>query len=135
MKIKNSKLVSVINFLDGLTLKGKSSIGRTKLKEGLTFFNDAYSKDQTTIIDEFDAWLDNKKTQFNTADSDLVDAMNELNSKEVEIDVQTVLFINELKDALDVEKFDEELSGADADAYAMLVLYFEENKDKKEEEK
>ncbi|WP_035053101.1 hypothetical protein [Carnobacterium pleistocenium] len=133
MKIKNSELNSVITFLDGIKLIGEASIGRTKLKDGLSFLNEAYGKDQTITIDEFDQWADESKTSFKTTNDKLMKAINKLNNKEVTINIDDVLFIDDLKKALDDYKG--ELEGKNADAYAMLVLEFKENESKKEEVK
>ena len=130
MKLKNSEINSVITFLDSLKLIGKSSIGRTKLKGGLSLLNEEYNKDQVTIINEFDGWVDESKTSFKVNSVELVDAMNALNAKDTVINIEDILFIDEFKEAL--ANYKGELEGTDADAYAMLVLYFES---KKEEEK
>ena len=58
MKIQNRHVGPIIKFIDGINLKGRKSLGRTKLKEKLTNKNEALVKDQTAIIDEFDGWTD-----------------------------------------------------------------------------
>ncbi|MER2174933.1 MAG: hypothetical protein ABS911_09660 [Carnobacterium sp.] len=133
MKIKNSELNSVITFLNGIKLIGEASIGRTKLKDGLSFLNEAYGKNQMITIDEFDEWADESKTSFKTTNDKLMKAINKLNNKEVTINIDDVLFIDELKKAL--QDYKGELEGENADAYAMLVLCFKGNEDKKEEVK
>lgn len=133
MKIKNSELNSVITFLNGIKLIGEASIGRTKLKDGLSFLNEAYGKDQMITVDEFDEWADESKTSFKTTNDKLMKAINKLNNKEVTINIDDVLFIDELKKAL--QDYKGELEGKNADAYAMLVIELKKNENKKEEVK
>lgn len=75
MKIKNKDLIHVINFLDGLTVKGLKSIHRTnisnKLRGKLEIFTSAqqqlqkeYEKDEEGLQEEFKKLLE----QFNTLD-------------------------------------------------------------------
>ena len=129
MKIQNRHVEPIIKFIDGINLKGRKSLGRTKLKEKLTNKNEALVKDQTAIIDEFDGWTDREKGQFTTTNKEMNEAINELLTQEIEITYNSP-FRKDFVEAL--ENYDEELSGNDADMYAVLYEQLvEENKEEK----
>ena len=129
MKIQNRHVEPIIKFIDGINLKGRKSLGRTKLKEKLTDKNEVLIKDQTTIIDEFDGWTDREKGQFTTTNKEMNEAINELLTQEIEITYNSP-FGKDFVDAL--ENYDEDLSGNDADMYAVLYEQLvEENKEEK----
>ena len=129
MKIKNGHVEPIIKFIDGINLKGRKSLGRTKLKEKLTNKNEALVKDQTAIIDEFDGWTDREKGQFTTTNKEMNEAINELLTQEIEITYNSP-FRKDFVEAL--ENYDEDLSGNNADMYAVLYEQLvEENKEKK----
>ena len=129
MKIQNRHVEPIIKFIDGINLKGRKSLGRTKLKEKLTEKNEVLIKDQTTIIDEFDGWTDREKGQFTTTNKEMNEAINELLTQEIEITYNSP-FRKDFVDAL--ENYDEDLSGNDADMYAVLYEQLvEENKEEK----
>lgn len=129
MKIQNRHVEPIIKFIDGINLKGRKSLGRTKLKEKLTDKNEVLIKDQTTIIDEFDGWTDREKGQFTTTNKEMNEAINELLTQEIEITYNSP-FRKDFVEAL--ENYDEDLSGNDADMYAVLYEQLvEENKEEK----
>ena len=129
MKIQNRHVEPIIKFIDGINLKGRQSLGRTKLKEKLTDKNEVLIKDQTTIIDEFDGWTDREKGQFTTTNKEMNEAINELLTQEIEITYNSP-FGKDFVDAL--ENYDGDLSGNDADMYAVLYEQLvEENKEEK----
>ena len=129
MKIQNKDIQPLIKFIDGINLKGRKSLGRTKLKEKLTNKNEALVKDQTAIIDEFDGWTDREKGQFTTTNKEMNEAINELLTQEIEITYNSP-FRKDFVEAL--ENYDEVLSGNDADMYAVLYEQLvEENKEEK----
>ena len=129
MKIKNGHVEPIIKFIDGINLKGRKSLGRTKLKEKLTDKKEVLIKDQTTIIDEFDGWTDREKGQFTTTNKEMNEAINELLTQEIEIAYNSP-FRKDFVEAL--ENYDEDLSGNDADMYAVLYEQLvEENKGEK----
>ena len=129
MKLQNRHVEPIIKFIDGINLKGRKSLGRTKLKEKLTNKNEALVKDQTAIIDEFDGWTDREKGQFTTTNKEMNEAINELLTQEIEITYNSP-FGKDFVDAL--ENYDEDLSGNDADMYAVLYEQLvEENKEEK----
>ena len=127
MKIQNRHVEPIIKFIDGINLKGRKSLGRTKLKEKLTNKNEALVKDQTAIIDEFDGWTDREKGQFTTTNKEMNEAINELLTQEIEITYNSP-FGKDFVDAL--ENYDEDLSGNDADMYAVLYEQLVEEKEK-----
>ena len=129
MKIQNRHVEPIIKFIDGINLKGRKSLGRTKLKEKLTNKNEALVKDQTAIIDEFDGWTDREKGQFTTTNKEMNEAINELLTQEIEITYNSP-FRKDFVEAL--ENYDEVLSGNNADMYAVLYEQLvEENKEEK----
>lgn len=130
MKIQNKRINPTITFLDTINLKGRASLGRTKLKEKLSEQNELVTKDQVAIIDEFDGWMDKEKGQFTNTNKELNEAISELLNQEVEITYNSPFrkdFVTVLKD------YDEDLSGTDADVYALLFeqLVEEENEEEK----
>ena len=127
MKIQNRHVEPIIKFIDGINLKGRKSLGRTKLKEKLTNKNEALVKDQTAIIDEFDGWTDREKGQFTTTNKEMNEAINELLTQEIEI-IYNSPFRKDFVEAL--ENYDEDLSGNNADMYAVLYEQLVEEKEK-----
>ena len=127
MKIQNRYVEPIIKFIDGINLRGRKSLGRTKLKEKLTNKNEALVKDQTAIIDEFDGWTDREKGQFTTTNKEMNEAINELLTQEIEITYNSP-FRKDFVEAL--ENYDEDLSGNNADMYAVLYEQLVEEKEK-----
>lgn len=130
MKLQNKLINPTITFLDTINLKGRASLGRTKLKEKLSKQNELVTQDQMAIIDEFDGWTDRDKGQFNSTDKEMNEAISELLNQEVEITYNSPFrkdFVKALK------SYDGDLSGADADVYALLFeqLIEEENEEEK----
>lgn len=117
MKIKNGEISVVVGFLDGLKLKGRQSLGRTKLKEKLIEQNELFGKDQQEIIDEYDAWTDKEKLQYKLPDEEAKKTMVDLMNQEVEIAYNSP-FKKDFVTAL--EEYDEDLEGQHADVYALL---------------
>ena len=117
MKIKNRQISTIINFLDGMKLNGRQSLGRTKLKEKLTEKNELFAKDQQEIIDEYDAWTDKEKLQYKLPDEEARETMNDLLNQEVEITYNSP-FRKDFVKAL--EDYEGDLEGINADAYAKL---------------
>lgn len=130
MKIRNGYIKSIVEFLDKLNLKGRDSLGRTKLKEKLNKQSEVLSKDQTEIIEEYDGWTDKEKGQFTTQNEELNQAMNDLLTDEVEITYNSP-FRKDFTTAL--ENYDGELSGLDADVYALLYEKLIEEKEEENE--
>lgn len=121
---EKNELVNVISFLDKLSLKGRASIGRTKVKQALMGVMDGYTQDQTEIIDEFDAWTDKEKGQYEIKDESLKQSLDDLGLTAVKVTLDTP-FLDDLKIAL--EGYDQDLSGQDADSYATLYAFLEED--------
>lgn len=117
MKILNGQINSIIQFIDTLNLKGRESLGRTKLKEKLTAKNEEVTADQIAIIDEFDEWSDKEKGQFVNTNTEMNEAINALLLQESEIEYDSP-FKKDFAEAL--KNYDGELSGTNADIYAVL---------------
>src|SRR5690625_5283776 len=127
MKIKNGQISTIINFLDGMKLKGRQSLGRTKLKEKLAEKNEEVTADQIEIIDEFEGWSDKKKGQFVKTNKEMNEAINTLLLQESEVEYNSP-FKKDFAEVL--ENYDGDLSGNDADMYAVLYEQLvEENKE------
>ena len=117
MQIKNGELNAYLDFLDKLKLKGKASIGRTNLIKVIAKHLERLGENQTTIIEEFDAWTDKEKGTYKNDNSELNEAMQELLVQDIEIEFNSP-FKKDLAKALG--NYDEELSGQDALIYANL---------------
>lgn len=126
MKIKNGQISTIINFLDGMKLKGRQSLGRTKLKEKLSKQVEVFGKDQQEIIDEYDAWTDKENLQYKLPDEEARDTMKDLLEQEVEITYNSP-FRKDFVKAL--EEYEGDLEGINADAYALLYEKLIEEKE------
>lgn len=126
MKIKNGQISTIINFLDDMKLKGRQSLGRTKLKEKLAEKNELFAKDQQAIIDEYDAWTDKENLQYKLPDEEARDTMKDLLEQEVEITYNSP-FRKDFVKAL--EDYEGDLEGINADAYALLYEKLIEEKE------
>jgi len=111
-----------------MKLKGRQSLGRTKLKEKLAEKNELFAKDQRAIIEEYDAWLDKEQLQYKLPDEEARDTMKDLLNQEVEITYNSP-FRKDFVKAL--EDYEGDLEGQHADAYALLYeKLIEEGEDK-----
>jgi hypothetical protein len=125
MNIKNGQINAIVNFLDTMTLKGRQSLGRTKLKEKLIEKNEVFGKDQQEIIDEYDAWIDKEQLQYKLPDGEAKETMTDLLNQEVEITYNSPFRKDFVKA---IEEYEGELDGQHADAYALLYEKLIENK-------
>ena len=126
MKIQNKDIYPTIKFLDTLKLKGRESLGRTKLKSKLEPKAETFTKDQTEIIDEFNGWTDKEKGMFTQDNKEMNMALNEYYKEEVEITYNSPF----RKDfAVALENYEEDLSEQDADMYALLYEKLIEEKE------
>ena len=126
MKIKNGQISTITNFLDGMKLKGRQSLGRTKLKEKLAEKNEEVTADQVEIIDEFEGWSDKEKGQFVNTNKEMNEAINTLLLQESEVEYNSP-FKKDFAEVL--ENYDGDLSGTDADVYAVLYEKLIEEKE------
>lgn len=117
MQVKKGELSIYVDFLHEMKLKGKASIGRSKLIDVFEKPLKEYSKDQITIIDEYDGWKDKEEGIYDNANKELKQTMNTLMNDETEIKFNSP-FKKDLAEAL--ENYDEELSGVNAEIYANL---------------
>ena len=117
MQIKNGETLVYINFLNEMKLKGKASIGRTNLIQTLSEKSEELVRNQTVIIEEFDAWTDKEKGTYKNDNKELNEAMQELLVQDIEIEFKSP-FKKDLAEAL--ENYDGELSGVNAEVYAKL---------------
>ena len=117
MQVKNGELNVYIEFLDEMKLKGKSSLGRTKLIEAFRTHLKEFGEDQINIIDEFDAWKNKEEGTYHNDVPNLNDAMATLQNDDVEIEFKSP-FKKDFIKAL--ENYNEELSGVNAEVYANL---------------
>ena len=126
MNIKNGQLNLIINFLDTMTLKGRQSLGRTKLKEKISKQVEVFGKDQQEIIDEYEAWTDKDKLQYKLPHDEARETMKDLLEQEVEITYNSP-FHKDFVKAL--EDYEGDLEGINADAYALLYEKLIEEKE------
>lgn len=117
MKVKKGELNIYVDFLHDMVLKGKASIGRSKLIDVFKKPLKEYSKDQITIIDEFEGWLDKEKGTYKNDNPELNEAMATLQNDDVEIKFKSPFKKDFIKS---LENYDGELSGANAEVYANL---------------
>ena len=124
MKItaKQKELSAMIQFLNDLNVKGKASLGRSKLKEKLAKKLDVYAKDEAAIVEEFGEYTDKNQTRFEWNEgqaSEGKEALQELEGKEVEVNLlDYAKWATPLKEK--ILNFDEEISGVKADGWAVL---------------
>lgn len=109
-----------------MKLKGRQSLGRSKLKEKLAEKNELFAKDQQEIIDEYDAWTDKEQLQYKLPDEEARETMNDLLNQEVEITYNSP-FRKDFVKAL--EDYEGDLEGTNADAYALLYEKLIEEKE------
>src|SRR5690625_2786513 len=126
MKIKNNQIGVIFSFLDTMSLKGRKSLGRSKLKEKLAEKNELFVKDQQAIIDEYDAWTDKENLQYKLPDEEARETMKDLLEQEVEITYNSP-FRKDFVKAL--EDYEGGLEGINADAYALLYEKLIEEKE------
>lgn len=117
MQYKNFELHIIIDFLSGMTLSGRASLGRSAFKKALADKQNEYSEEQIEVVDEFEAWVDRDKGQFDDSNPELKQSNLDLGNKHVDITVDSP-FLDDFITAL--ESYDEGLTGAHADVYAKL---------------
>ena len=117
MQYKNFELHIIIDFLSGMTLSGRASLGRSAFKKALVDKQNEYSEEQIEVVDEFEAWIDRDKGQFDDSNPELKQSNLDLGNKHVDITVDSP-FLDDFITAL--ESYDESLTGTDADVYAKL---------------
>lgn len=121
MQYKNFEIQAILGFLDAMKLSGRASLGRSAFKKVLAEKQNEYAEEQTEIVEEFDAWINQEEGRFDASDPELNQANLDLANKEIEISIDNP-FLDDFVVAL--EKYDEDISGADADVYAMLYESF-----------
>lgn len=117
MQVKNIELNIYMDFLSEMTLRGKESLGRTKLIEAFKAHLKEFGEDQINIIDEFEAWKNKEEGTYKNDIPELNSAMATLQNDDVEIKFKSP-FRKDFIKAL--ENYDGELSGANAEVYAKL---------------
>ena len=128
MKIKNKDLIAVINFLDGLKVKGLKSIHRTNLTEKLKSkvekfdvvkdkLQEDYKDDTKKMNEEFKAFMEQE---------------NNINESDNKVEIESLKSIIK---PLIAEDSETEFSGADAVGLAVVynALKLDEKGDKKNE--
>lgn len=117
MQYKNFELHIIIDFLSGMTLSGRASLGRSAFKKTLVDKQNEYSEEQIEVVDEFEAWINRDKGQFDDSDPELKQSNLDLGNKDIDVTVDSP-FLDDFITAL--ENYDESLTGSDADVYAKL---------------
>ena len=114
MKIKNKDLVHVINFLDGLVVKGLKSIHRTNISNKLKARLDALSKAQQQLQDEYKGDAKGHQAEFEK----LLNQYNTIDDTDSKVEVASVRSIIK---PLVTE--DSEYEFSDGDAVGVATLY------------
>lgn len=113
MKIKNKDLIPVINFLNGLKVKGLKSIQRTNFTKKLQIEAEKYIEDQRALNVEYSFNKEGLIEDFEELSNQVVN-INETDNK-VEISV-----IKEITKPLVSEESEHEFEGGDAIAISCL---------------
>lgn len=113
MKIKNKDLVHVINFLDGLVVKGLKSIHRTSISNKLKAKLDALGKAQQQLKDEYKDDAKGERAEFEK----LLDQYVTIDDTDSKVEISSVKSVIR---PLVSEDSDYEFSGADAVGVATL---------------
>lgn len=131
IEFKNNELVSIANALNDFKLKGKASLGRTRLIEKLTKKNDEFINDQKTIQKKYFQVGEDGEFVKNPNNDQLVpiegknekDAQTEFDSlmgEKIGIDFSEYSErMLSLKKSLD--NYDYEMSGMEANVYGRMV--------------
>lgn len=135
IEFKNSELVSIANALNGFKLKGKASLGRTRLIEKLTKKNDEFITDQKTIQKKY--FQVGKDGEFAKDQNDKLVPIEGKDEKDAQAEFDSL--VNEkigidfseysermlsLKKSLD--NYDYEMSGMEANVYGRMFDELEE---------
>lgn len=114
MKIKNKDLVHVINFLDGLGVKGLKSIHRTNISEKLKGKLDAFTKSQKQLQEEYKDDAEGLQREF----TKLLEQYNTIDDTDSKVE------INSLKSVIKpLVAEDSEHEFKDGDAIGVATLY------------
>lgn len=119
MKIKNKDLVHVINFLDGLSVKGLKSIHRTNISDKLKSKLDSFSKAQKQLQEEFQKDTGTKKGEWHQEEyKKLLDQFNTIDDTDSKVE------INSLKSVIKpLVAEDSEHEFKDGNAIGVAALY------------
>ncbi len=114
MKIKNKDLVHVINFLDGLGVKGLKSIHRTNISNKLKEKLDVFTKSQKQLQEEY---KDDAKV-YQEEFKKLLEQMNTIDDTDSKVEITSVKSIIKPLVAEDSEH-----EFKDGDAIGVAALY------------
>lgn len=114
MKIKNKDLVNVINFLDGLSIKGLKSIHRTSISNKLKEKLDSFAKAQDQLKEEYKDDRKSHQDEFKK----LLEQVNTIDDTDSKVE------INSLKSVIKpLVSEDSEHEFSDGDAIGVAALY------------
>lgn len=114
MKIKNKDLVHVINFLDGLGVKGLKSIHRTNISKKLKEKLDGFGEAQKQLQDEYKDDREGQQEEFKK----LLEQYNTIDDTDSKVE------INSLKSVIKpLVAEDSEHEFSDGDAIGVAALY------------
>lgn len=114
MKIKNKDLVHVINFLDGLSIKGLKSIHRTNISNKLKEKLDVFTKAQKQLQDEYKDDSKGHQKEFKK----LLEQYNTIDDTDSKVEVTSVKSVIKPLVAEDSEH-----EFKDGDAIGVAALY------------
>lgn len=99
MKFKAGMLVKLIDFLNMIGLKGRASLGRTKLRDSLIKKHSELSDDQMAIIEEYDAWKDRAKGSYEIVNDEMRVSLEDILNQDIVVEVHSP-FLKDLSEAL-----------------------------------
>lgn len=119
MKIKNKDLVHVINFLDGLIIKGLKSIHRTQISNKLKAKLEVYSRAQKQLQDEFKKDTGTKKEQWHQEEfKKLLEQYNTIDDTDSKVEISSLKSVIKPLVADDSEH-----EFSDGDAIGLAAVY------------
>ncbi|MEK4924103.1 hypothetical protein MKX78_19535 [Cytobacillus sp. FSL R5-0569] len=132
MKIKNKDLVHVINFLDGLTVKGLKSIHRTSISEKLKSKLETFSKAQKQLQEEFQKDTGTKKGEWHQEEyKKLLEQFNSIDDTDSKVEISS---LKSVINPLVAEDSEHEFKDGDAIGVAALYTALELGKENNTEE-
>lgn len=118
MKFKAGMLVKLIDFLNTIGLKGRASLGRTKLRDALITKHSEVSDDQMAIVEEYDAWKDQAKGTFEIVNDEMRVSLEDILNQDIVVEIHSP-FLKDLAEALG----EHPTEWSEEDAIYFAILY------------
>lgn len=138
IKIQNKEIVNVANFLEGLTMKGKLSIARSRMIQILDKKQKEFNEDRKSIVESYAEKDEDGKPKLKPDSTyELSAEGNAEASKEITklLEEYAIIDYGEYSSRLNdlenyVTEFDEDVSGNVAQGFFVLVTAFENKEEK-----